>query len=50
MLYDPALDGIEDPSSDIGREYGMANLHPQRWFQPFRASLAVHPYVADRVG
>lgn len=31
MLFNPALDGIEDPS--IG---GSANLHPRDWFNPFR--------------
>lgn len=31
MLFNPALDGIEDP--DIS---GGAKLHPRDWFKPFR--------------
>lgn len=31
MLFNPSLDGIEDP--DIS---GGANLHPRDWFKPFR--------------
>jgi len=32
MLYNPSLDGIEDPVLDT------ANLHPRDWFTPFRAA------------
>lgn len=31
MLFDPSLDGIDDPDSG----YRTANLHPERWFLPF---------------
>lgn len=31
MLFNPALDGIDDP--DVS---GGANLHPRDWFRPFR--------------
>jgi hypothetical protein len=35
MLYNPALDGIEDPDSPIGQQLGIANLHPNDWFKQF---------------
>lgn len=28
MLYNPALDGIEDPDSPVNQQLGIANLHP----------------------
>jgi hypothetical protein len=31
MLFNPALDGIEDPGIS-----GSANLHPRDWFKRFR--------------
>ena len=31
MLFDPALDGIDEPDSG----YRTVNLHPSRWFLPF---------------
>jgi len=33
MLYNPSLDGIEDPAV-----FDTANLHPRDWFRPFRAA------------
>ena len=47
LLYDPAWDGIEDRDSDVARREGMANLHPDDWFKPFRPTEPVHPYYAD---
>jgi len=35
MLYNPALDGIEDPDSPINQHLGCAHLHPNDWFKPF---------------
>lgn len=31
MLFDPSLDGVDDPDSG----YRTVNLHPERWFLPF---------------
>lgn len=38
MLYNPALDGIEDPDSPVNQQLGIANLHPNDWFKPFANS------------
>lgn len=35
MLYNPTLDGIEDPASPVNLQLGCANLHPAGWFKPF---------------
>jgi hypothetical protein len=35
MLYNPALDGIEDSDSPVNQQLGVANLHPKDWFKPF---------------
>ena len=35
MLYNPALDGVEDPDSPINQHLGCAHLHPNDWFKPF---------------
>jgi hypothetical protein len=35
MLFDPRFDGIES-GSEIGDHLGVANLHPDEWFLPFR--------------
>lgn len=32
MLYNPALDGIEDPASPVNQQLGIANLHPNDWW------------------
>lgn len=42
LLFDPQWDGIED--SEHGRRLGMANLHFDEWFRPFRDEDPVHPY------
>jgi hypothetical protein len=42
LLFDPQWDGIED--SERGRRLGMANLHFDEWFEPFREGVPVHPY------
>ena len=36
MLFEPELDGIEDPDNDINQIVGMVNLRPADWFRPFR--------------
>jgi hypothetical protein len=35
LLFDPQFDGIE--SSELGERMGVANLHPNDWFRPFRS-------------
>jgi hypothetical protein len=35
MLYNPALDGIEDPRSSIAQQQGCSGLHPNDWFNRF---------------
>lgn len=43
MLFDPILDGIEDPTSDVNQRLGIGPwLHPRHWFDPFPG-----PGVAD---
>lgn len=42
LLFDPALDGIED--TDVARALGMV-LKPQDWFKPIYDD--VHPYVQE---
>ena len=34
-LFEDSLDGIDDPDSELSKQYGLANLHPNRWFVPF---------------
>jgi hypothetical protein len=38
-LFDPQLDGIDDPQNDYAADRGMVNLHPSRWFLPFDPDL-----------
>lgn len=38
MLFDPSLDGVDDPDSEIGRAQRAANLHPRDWFKSFALS------------
>jgi hypothetical protein len=45
VLFNPALDGAEDPESDIYRTEGYANLHPRDWYKLF---LRQPPLVARR--
>jgi hypothetical protein len=35
MLFDVALDGIEDESGELTDQYRFANLHPRDWFTTF---------------
>ena len=35
LLFDPALDGVDDPASELHQRFRFANLHPSRWFLPF---------------
>ena len=44
VLYDMALDGIEDTS--VGDSMGYGNLEFDRWFEPFlNATTPIHPYA-----
>lgn len=36
LLYNPALDGIEDPDGPVDRQLHFAWLHPRDWFRTFR--------------
>lgn len=48
-LYDPSLDGIEDPANPINRQLRIANLDLKSWFKPFnpRRGDCVHPFTDD---
>jgi hypothetical protein len=35
MLYNSALDGIEDPSTVQNKDLGVGDLRPSNWFKPF---------------
>lgn len=35
VLFNPALDGAEDPQWELYQREGYANLHPRDWFKPF---------------
>lgn len=35
ILYNPALDGVEDPNSEIAQLGRFVNLHPNDWFKTF---------------
>lgn len=37
-LFDPNLDGIEDPDDPVNRQHTLVNLHPREWFIPFGVS------------
>lgn len=43
MLFDPALDGVEDRSSEVNQALGMVNLAAHDWFTPFDPDLARDP-------
>jgi hypothetical protein len=36
ILYNPAMDGVEDPESEIAQLERFVNLHPKDWFKTFR--------------
>jgi hypothetical protein len=47
FAFDPAADGIDDPTTDHGHQFGMAApLHPRSWFDPI-GQLPVHPLVSS---
>lgn len=35
LLYQPALDGIEDPTVPLNRTNGIGDMRPANWFAPF---------------
>jgi hypothetical protein len=35
QLFDPSLDGIENPDSETSQFLGMGDLRPLTWFKPF---------------
>lgn len=41
LLFDPALDGVDDPASELDQRFRFANLHPGRWFLPFADHVEV---------
>ncbi|MET8413045.1 hypothetical protein ABZV34_34145 [Streptomyces sp. NPDC005195] len=43
MLFDDALDGIDDAESDLHQSMGMVNLAPLDWFTPFDPEHARDP-------
>ncbi len=43
MLFDHALDGMEDPEGDIHQSLGMVNLAPHDWFAAFDPEQARDP-------
>ena len=43
MLFDDALDGIEDSGSDVNQALGMVNMAPLDWFSPFDDDRARDP-------
>ncbi|MEU6993678.1 tetratricopeptide repeat protein [Streptomyces sp. NPDC046465] len=45
MLYQPWMEGIEEPDNDVNQRLGMANLAPDDWFTPFRDD---RPRAVDR--
>jgi hypothetical protein len=38
FLYDRAADGIEDPESEINKQFGIGDLRPANWFEPLRGT------------
>ena len=48
MLFDPDLDGIEDPESDLAVFLRTASLHPRDWFTPFANVEPRNPQRAFR--
>lgn len=45
-MFDPAFDGIDDPSTYEGSQLGIRGLHPSTWFEPLVPGLPVHPLAA----
>ena len=44
LLYDPALDGIED--DEQSQPPGMAPMRFNDWFRPFNSDRSLPPYTA----
>lgn len=40
LLFNAAMDGIDDPDSELSIHHRFANLHPSKWFLPFADSDA----------
>jgi hypothetical protein len=38
LLFDPSLDGLDDPESELHQRFRFANLHPDQWFLVFADS------------
>ncbi len=38
LLFDPSLDGLDDPEDEFHQRFRFANLHPDRWFLVFADS------------
>ncbi|MGW2920673.1 tetratricopeptide repeat protein [Streptomyces angustmyceticus] len=38
MLYEPWSEGIDSPDNSVNQQMGMANLQPEKWFEPFRVT------------
>ncbi|MFI1855535.1 hypothetical protein [Streptomyces sp. NPDC020480] len=49
MLFDAALDGIEDSSNEINQALGLANLAAAQWFLPFRPGQSRDPGRGFRI-
>ncbi|MEP7023384.1 MAG: hypothetical protein ABJB47_06130 [Actinomycetota bacterium] len=45
LLYNPGLDGTEDPDAELNRTHGIGDMRPGNWFVPF---LNVTPRIPDR--
>jgi hypothetical protein len=44
MLFEPAVDGVEDSSDPRD---GVVNLHFDEWFKPFNDERVIHPYLDE---
>lgn len=47
-LYNPAMDGAEDPESGIAQAARFVNLHPRDWFKPFAKQQGGLPSAVPR--
>ncbi|WP_433229200.1 hypothetical protein [Actinomadura formosensis] len=43
LLYQPALDGIEDPTTPLNKTNGIGDMRPDNWFIPFNNVTPRHP-------
>ncbi|MFJ1708523.1 hypothetical protein [Kitasatospora sp. NPDC088346] len=50
MLFDPALDGVEDPTGPAHQMLGMVDLAPLDWFSPFAPEHTRDPGRGFRAG